>query len=75
MYYVYILKSIFSPKKIYIGFSSNLQSRFAQHNRGESDYTSRFLPWKLIYYESYFPSKDAQNRERQLKRFAKAWDN
>jgi len=73
MFYVYILKSIPFPRKIYIGFTSDLTRRFMQHNNGESGYTKRYKPWNIVYYEAYFSKSDAQNRERQMKRFAKAW--
>jgi len=31
------------------------------------------MPWKLIYYEAYLSKEDAMERERQLKKFAKAF--
>lgn len=74
MYYVYILKSVKFSDKIYIGYTSDLKRRFYQHNNGESTYTRKFIPWKLVFYEAYHSKIDATNREKQLKRFAKAWD-
>lgn len=72
MYYVYILQSI-KNNGLYIGFTNDLRRRFKEHNDGKSDYTRKFMPWKLIYYEAYLSRKDATRRERQLKKHAKAW--
>lgn len=72
MYYVYVLKSK-KLGKLYIGFTRDLRKRFQQHNTGQSKYTSRYMPWVLVYYEAYASKKDAQERERQFKKHAKAW--
>ena len=66
MYYVYI---IFSEKlkKKYIGSTSNLKARFKEHNSGESIYTAKGIPWKLIYYEAFSSKKDAIREEKFLK--------
>ena len=73
MYYIYILKSKKDKKKLYIGFTNDLRRRLTEHNNGESRYTKSFLPWVLVYYESYFSKKDASAREKQFKKYAKAW--
>jgi putative endonuclease len=72
-YFMYILKSVKYPGKKYIGFTKQPQQRLIQHNNGESTYTRSFRPWKIIYYEAYASRKDAYERERQLKKHAKAW--
>ena len=72
MYYVYILKSI-NFNKLYIGFTNDLRRRLAEHNNGKSNYTSKYLPWRLVYYEAYSSKKDAQKRETAFKSHGKAW--
>lgn len=72
MFYVYILKSK-ENDRFYIGFTNNLKERIKKHNRGEVYWTKRYMPWKLVYYEAYTSRQDALERERQLKRFAKAF--
>jgi len=72
MYYVYILKSIIRDI-IYIGFTIDLKNRFKEHNNGKSSFTRKYMPWRLVYYEAYNSQKDAIEREKQLKRFAKAY--
>jgi len=49
MKYVYLLESISSPGKHYIGITSNLDARFKDHNAGKSPHTARFKPWKISF--------------------------
>lgn len=62
MFYVYILRSV-SDKKLYIGYTENLQRRLKEHNSGNNFSTKTRLPLKIIYYEAYFNKEDAQERE------------
>lgn len=71
MFYFYILKSV-RDKKLYVGFSEDLQRRFQEHNKGKVNSTKNRRPFKLIYYEAYNSEKDARNRERQIKRRSNA---
>ncbi len=65
-YYVYILQG---KKKnfIYVGLTTNLRRRFAEHNNREELSTKHYAPFNLIFYEAYRNKKDAQRRERYLK--------
>ncbi|MBN2234350.1 MAG: GIY-YIG nuclease family protein, partial [Opitutales bacterium] len=56
MHYVYILRSIRFPDQIYVGYTTNLESRLSKHNSGQSEHTSRYLPWEIIWYGA-FPEK------------------
>ncbi|KKP80348.1 MAG: hypothetical protein A2271_04710 [Candidatus Moranbacteria bacterium RIFOXYA12_FULL_35_19] len=67
MYYVYLLKSIKTGKH-YIGCTSDLRRRFAEHNNGKSFYTKDKRPWELRYYEAFYSQEDAFSREKQLKK-------
>jgi putative endonuclease len=67
MYYVY---GLYSPeyKKIYIGFTSDLERRLFFHNNPiNKGYTSKFRPWIIIYSEEQPDKKSAMQREKQLK--------
>ncbi len=67
MFFVYAL---YSEKfdKIYIGYSSDVQNRFAAHNdERNTGWTSKYQPWKLIYTEELETKSAALKRERQLK--------
>jgi len=66
MYYTYILQSE-KDGTFYIGFTNRLQKRIKQHNSGKSKYTSKHLPYKLIYYESFETKFEAIQREKFFK--------
>ena len=66
MFYVYVLRSD-ADLGFYIGYSSDLKKRFAQHQKGDAAATSYRGPWKLIYYEAYTEREDAEGREKFLK--------
>jgi putative endonuclease len=63
---VYILQSE-KDGSFYIGFTSNLEQRLSYHNAGKSRYTSRKIPWKLVYTEEFSTRSEAMKRERFLK--------
>jgi putative endonuclease len=66
MFYVYVLRSL-EDRGLYIGFSTDLRRRMAEHKQGTSFTTKDRGPWKLIYYEAYADRQDAEGRERYLK--------
>ena len=65
---IYILKSSIS-NKYYIGHTQNLDKRLERHNTGFSQYTKKFMPWKLIYTEDFETRGEAIKREKQIKRY------
>ena len=73
MYFVYILKSKTS-KNLYIGYTNDLRKRFQEHNAGKSPATKPYVPWKIVYYESYCCKEEAIHREYNLKLRANAWN-
>jgi len=66
MFYVYIIKSE-KTKTYYVGSTNNLYKRMEEHNSGRSKYTSRGIPWELIYYESYSTRSLAMKKEKVIK--------
>ena len=66
MYYVYLIKSI-NKNFLYVGSTSDLKCRFAEHNHGTQKATKAYAPYKLIYYEAYTSKSDALLREKALK--------
>ena len=66
-YWVYIIQSDFD-QSFYIGFTSNIEQRLSYHNSGKSRYTSRKMPWKLVYSEKYQTRSEAIKREKFLKK-------
>ena len=67
MYYVYILRSEVRPDQTYIGSTSNLKNRFAEHNSGRSPHTNKFKPWELMSYVALPEKHLAETFERYLK--------
>ena len=65
-YFVYILQSL-KNNSLYVGFTTDVDKRFKEHNQGKSQSTKPFVPWKLIHYEMYINKKDALHREKYLK--------
>ena len=72
-YYVYILTN-FKKSVLYIGFTSNLQQRVAQHKAGEIEgFTKKYKTNTLIYYEEFEDINEAKARERAMKKWKRAW--
>jgi predicted GIY-YIG superfamily endonuclease len=49
MHYVYLLESLTFTDQRYVGITSDLKQRLADHNAGKSPHTSKYTPWKLVY--------------------------
>ncbi len=67
MYYVYILKSLNFPEKIYVGYTQNIDCRLEQHNAGKSSYTDKYKPWVVHGYVAFFEENKAIAFEKYLK--------
>jgi putative endonuclease len=67
MTYVYILHSIPSPEKFYVGVTKDLRSRLQKHNAGDVSHTSKFLPWEIKTYIAFTDEKQAVTFEKYLK--------
>jgi putative endonuclease len=67
MFYVYLIQSEVDSS-FYIGYTSNLELRIKQHNKGESTYSRRKKPWKLVYSEELENKTSALKREKFLKK-------
>ena len=68
MYYVYILESLVDGT-FYKGSSENYERRLEQHNNGESQYTSRKRPWKIVFAQEMSTKREALIREKAIKRY------
>ena len=68
MFTVYIL---FSPSsgKHYYGYTSDINKRLVEHNSGLSNFTSKYIPWELIYSESFSTRSEAMKREKFFKSY------
>ena len=64
---VYVLYSS-KHDKIYIGFTTNLISRFYSHNLlSNKGWTIKYRPWEVVYIEFYKYKDEALRREKELK--------
>ncbi len=66
MHHVYVLFSL-SDRQLYIGYSSDLSRRLAEHDNGNVIATVKRRPLKLIYSESYISRQEALRREKFLR--------
>ena len=44
-----------------------MKNRVRKQNNGEVPFTSRGVPWKLVYYETFINKQDAVSEEKFLK--------
>ena len=67
MFTVYVLYSR-QYNKIYIGYSSDFQTRFKYHNElAKKGWTIRYRPWVVAHTEEFSNKQQAMKREKQLK--------
>ena len=67
MHYVYIIKSLEFPKRIYVGSTEDLVVRLKEHNSGYSFHTAKYRPWELMVYLVFKNKTDAISFEKYLK--------
>ena len=48
MHCVYLLESDRVGGQRYVGLTSDLKKRLAEHSAGKSSHTSKFAPWRLV---------------------------
>ena len=72
-YFVYILCS--KPHgTLYIGVTNDLSRRIEEHrNKTFSGFTQKYAVNRLVYFESFQYVYDALQREKQLKKWNRAW--
>ena len=59
-------------KTFYVGITSDIVVRIAQHKKKQSLYTKQFSDISLTYCEQYRTEKEAVTREKQLKGWSHA---
>src|SRR3989344_4151588 len=67
MYTVYVLKSR-KIARTYVGFTSDINKRLADHNNGRVSATKAHRPWVIVYTEECESLASAKNRELYWKR-------
>ncbi len=67
MHTVYLIQSIPYPNRRYIGLTTRLEERFAEHNRGSVDATRKNSPWSLVVSISFEDESKARAFEAYIK--------
>ena len=67
MFTVYALESL-GIKRVYIGYTKDIDERLKYHNLGYVKSTSQGRPWKLIAFEIFESKSEARWLERSLKK-------
>ncbi|RMH69479.1 MAG: GIY-YIG nuclease family protein [Bacteroidetes bacterium] len=71
--YVYILASRRNGT-LYIGVTSNLERRVWEHRQGlHGGFTRRYAVHRLVYVEEHDDIQRAIVREKQMKKWRRAW--
>jgi putative endonuclease len=72
-YHVYILAS--KPNgTLYIGMTNNISRRMWEHRQDLCEgFTKKYNVHQLVYCESFPRPRDAIQREKQLKKWNRAW--
>ena len=72
-FYVYILTNK-TNGTLYIGVSNDIVRRIYEHKQKLVDgFTKKYELDKLVYYESFNTAPDAIQREKQMKKWNRAW--
>ena len=66
MYYAYVLFSE-QHNRFYKGHCENIEIRLQQHNSGHTKSTKPYIPWKIVYFESFDTRELAIKREQYFK--------
>ena len=65
--FVYVLRSVPSPTRYYVGLTSDVRSRLETHNSGGSQHTAALKPWELVASIEFASESSAAVFEKYLK--------
>ena len=72
-FYVYVMASKRNGT-LYIGVTSDLVKRVWQHKNGHVEsFTKKYGAKMLVYYEIHENAENALTREKQMKKWRRAW--
>lgn len=67
MYYIYVILSKKTPRRFYLGSTSDLKRRLNEHNSDTNQGWTSKNQWLIVYYEAYTSKEYALYREGELK--------
>jgi putative endonuclease len=73
-HYVYIMASR-QGGALYTGRTDQLPQRVEAHRRGLSEHTAKYKIKTLVWFEVHDSFEASLTRERQIKRWRRAWKN
>jgi putative endonuclease len=65
--YVYMIESLSTQGRHYVGITENLKARLRKHNAGEVVYSSRHRPWRIKTVVAFTDENRALTFECYLK--------
>ena len=65
--FVYIIRSVPHPDRVYTGLTDNIQRRLDVHNTGGSQHTAPLRPWSLVAAIQFTNPESAVAFEQYLK--------
>ncbi len=65
--FVYVLKSVANPPRYYLGLTSDVNRRLAEHNAGSCVHTAKYRPWQTDVVIEFGDERRAVALERYLK--------
>ena len=65
--FVYILRSVGSPERRYVGLTADVSTRLAAHNAGQNPPTARWRPWVIDVCVEFRSEQVAASFEKYLK--------
>lgn len=69
MFFVYVIGSCRGgDRRTYVGWTTDLDRRLLQHNRGTGAKSTRGRTWALLHVERFTTQSEAMSREWHLKR-------
>ena len=66
-WYVYIIRSISDPERIYFGITADWHRRLKEHNSGNSKHTAKWMPWEFVVVLRFTDEAKARAFEKYLK--------
>jgi Predicted endonuclease containing a URI domain len=66
-FFVYLLQSVSDPERRYVGVTTDVVARLADHNAGKSTHTAKYPPWRLVTYIGFSSRAKAESFEIYLK--------
>ena len=67
MLFVYLIESISTPGKRYVGLTDDIDRRLREHNAGKSIHTNKYKPWAIKTFVAFADHRKAEAFERYLK--------